>query len=81
MLTCRDATNLMTEEGEGTLSRGGRFLYGVHMTICAHCRAFRRQLRETIALAKSIPREHDAPAMEMEERVAAAFRARAKGSG
>jgi hypothetical protein len=76
MFSCRDATDLMTEETEGTLSGGGRFKYRVHMTICPHCKAFRRQLREAVEVAKEIPREHDAPPTEVEERLAEAFRAR-----
>ena len=79
MFSCRDATNLMTDEGEGALSGGGRFRYRVHMTICAHCRAFRRQLRATIALMKSIPRDDDAPGRDLEDRVVEAFRARQRG--
>jgi hypothetical protein len=77
MFSCRDATNLMTDESEGKLA--GSFKYRFHMAICAHCRAFQRQLRAAIALAKSIPREHEAPAPEVEDRLAAAFRAARKG--
>ena len=75
MFSCRDATNLMTEEREGRLAGGTRFKYACHMIICGHCRAFRRQLVETIAIVKEIPRE-EIPA-KTEDEIVAAFRARA----
>lgn len=80
MFSCRDATDLMTDESEGALSGGGRLKYRIHMIICAHCRAFRRQLRETVAVVKEIAREPEAPKPELEERVMEAFRARRGGS-
>ncbi len=76
MFSCRNATDLMTDEGEHALSGRNRFFFGVHMTICAHCRNFRRQLRETIRLVREIPSEKDAPPPELEDALAAAFRAR-----
>jgi hypothetical protein len=79
MFSCRDATNLVTEESEGALAGRGRFMYRLHMTICPYCKAFRRQLEETIAVAKEIPRENVAPGAEVEERLAEAFRARRRG--
>jgi hypothetical protein len=79
MFSCRDATNLMTDESEGALSGRGRFGYRTHMVLCAHCRAFRRQLREVVELAREIPREKDAPRPELEERLVEAFRAQKRG--
>jgi hypothetical protein len=79
MFSCRDATSLMTDEREGHLSGGARFKYRVHMLICGHCRAFRRQLEETIGIVKDLPRP-ELP-RETEDELAAAFRARATRSG
>jgi anti-sigma factor ChrR (cupin superfamily) len=60
MFTCRDANEHMTDEREGALSGLRRLRYHVHVTICPHCRACRRQFAETVALAREIPPE-DAP--------------------
>ena len=76
MFSCRDATNLMSDEREGRLAGGTRFKYACHMIICGHCRAFRRQLVETIAIVKEIPRE-EIPT-KTEDEILAAFRARTK---
>ncbi len=74
MFSCRDATNLMTDEREGRLSGGLRFKYACHMLICGHCKAFRRQLVETVAIVKEIPRDEIPP--KTEEALVAAFRVR-----
>jgi len=74
MFACRDATELMTEEREGTLRGGKRFWYGFHMTICSECKRYRRQMLEAMELAREIPREE--PPREVEDKLAAAFRAR-----
>ncbi len=79
MFSCRDATSLMTDEREGRLSGGVRFKYRFHMMICGHCRAFRRQLDQTIAIVKGLPRA-EIPS-ETEDKVVGAFRARATRSG
>jgi hypothetical protein len=79
MFSCRDACNMVTDESEGALEGGRGFLYRLHMTICPYCKRFRRQLRETIAVAKEIPREGvEEPPAEVEERLAEAFRGRAR---
>ena len=76
MFTCRDATGHMTDEREGALSGWLRAQYRLHMTLCSHCRAFRRQLDETVSLAREIPRD-DVPENVMNAAVAA-FRERPK---
>ena len=75
MFTCRDATHLMTEADEGALTGLTRFRYALHVTICPHCKACRRQLDQAMALAREIP-PVEAPA-EIESRAVEAFRARA----
>jgi hypothetical protein len=80
MFACRDATSLMTEESEGALSGWARVKYRLHVFICPGCRAYHRQLGETIAVVKEIPREGEPVASDVEERLVAAFRAR-KGGG
>jgi hypothetical protein len=76
MFSCRDATELMTEEHEGALSGWVRARYRFHVTICPHCRACRRQMDQALSIAKEIPAE---PVPEtVEERAVAAFRAARK---
>ncbi len=74
MYLCRQATRHMTEAREGTLAGADRMWFGIHMVICAHCRAYRRQLDLTVAMAKEVPSE---PVPDkVEERLVEAFRAR-----
>jgi hypothetical protein len=75
MFACRDATHLVTDAREGSLSGVLRFRYGFHMLICPHCKAFRRQLEETIAVAKEVAQEEQV-APEAVDRAMEAFRAR-----
>ena len=74
MFSCRDATELMTDEGEGSLPGGRRVWFRLHMLLCGHCRAFRRQVGDAVALAKEIPADEMSP--EAEGRLVDAFRAR-----
>jgi predicted anti-sigma-YlaC factor YlaD len=77
MFACRDATQLLTEEREGALRGWLRAKLRVHLTICSHCRAYRRQMEETIALAKETRATDVPPAIE--EGAVAAFRKRGDG--
>jgi hypothetical protein len=81
MFACRDATAMVTDESEGALSGGRGVWYRVHMAICPYCRTFRRQLRETVEIAREIPPEGETPPAEVEERLAEAFRGRREKSG
>ena len=76
MFACRDATSLITEESEGALSGAARLKYRLHMVICVHCRAYRRQLGETLALVKELPGASEPVSSDVEERLVEAFRAR-----
>jgi len=77
MFACRDATELMTEEGEGALSGWVRLRYRFHMAICPHCKACRHQMDQALSIAKEIPAE---PVPEtVEDRAVAAFREARKG--
>jgi hypothetical protein len=72
MFGCRDATGLLTEEREGTLRGWLRAKFRFHMTVCTHCRAYRRQMEEAIALAKETRNPGVPPSVE--EAAVAAFR-------
>jgi len=77
MLSCREATELMTDDREGKLAESCRVSFRFHMFLCVHCRRYRRQLEMAIAAAKQTEREEVPPAVE--EKLVAAFRARRGG--
>ncbi|HEY3817523.1 MAG TPA: hypothetical protein VGL81_10145 [Polyangiaceae bacterium] len=66
----------MTDEREGALSGRTGFWYRFHLTICPHCRTYRRQLDHTVALSKEIPAEGVSD--KVMEAALAAFRERPK---
>jgi hypothetical protein len=74
MFACRDATQRMTDDREGKLEGTEKAKFRFHMFLCARCRAFRRQLDETVALVKEIP-AGEVP-QELEDELANAFRSR-----
>ncbi len=74
MFSCRDATTLLTEEREGTLRGWLHAKMRFHLTVCSHCRAYRRQMEEAIVLAKET-RSEEVP-QAVEESALAAFRRR-----
>jgi hypothetical protein len=76
MYLCRDAIAHLTEAEEGALTGWTRFWHGLHMTICLHCRACRRQIAATRAVAREIPPDPVPP--RVEEEAMRAFRARGK---
>jgi anti-sigma factor ChrR (cupin superfamily) len=76
MFTCRDASEHMTDEGEGALTGARRFWYRVHVTICPYCRTCRRQFEATVRLTRDIPAE-GAPDRVVDAALEA-FRARSK---
>jgi predicted anti-sigma-YlaC factor YlaD len=57
MMTCRTATDLHTEAGEGKLSGLRKVRYAIHMAACSFCRRYRSQLEATIEVLRRVPRE------------------------
>jgi len=45
MLTCKDASRLVSERQERSLRFGERWGLRLHLWICVHCRRFEQQLR------------------------------------
>ena len=76
MYLCRDAIGHMTEAEEGALSGWPAFWYRFHMSICTYCRACRRQVAETRAVAREIP--PDPVPRAVEDEAMRAFKARGK---
>ena len=62
LLTCRDATGLLTELGEGSLRLDLRLRLRAHLALCAPCRAFLASLRALPRLLKQVEVRAEAPA-------------------
>jgi hypothetical protein len=78
MFSCRDATQMITDEREGALVGWRGVRYRIHMTICAHCKRCKRQLEDAVRLSTDIPAEE--VSKDTEERALSAFRSRGKPS-
>lgn len=44
MLSCKDATRMMSEAQDRKLGAGERFQLEMHLAMCRGCRAFRQQM-------------------------------------
>jgi predicted anti-sigma-YlaC factor YlaD len=60
MLTCRELTELVTDYLDGHLSLVERLRFEMHLGICSHCRAYLRQMKQTIRALGTL-REEDIP--------------------
>jgi predicted anti-sigma-YlaC factor YlaD len=49
MLTCRELTELITDYLEDRRSFGQRLRFEMHLGLCGDCRAYLRQMKQTIA--------------------------------
>ena len=72
MITCRELTELVTDYLEGRLSIGQRLRFEMHIGLCSHCRAYLRQMKQTIGSLGSL-REDDIPE-DVSQRLLARFR-------
>ncbi|MBI4584613.1 MAG: zf-HC2 domain-containing protein [Planctomycetes bacterium] len=57
MITCRDLTELVTDYLEGRLSLLERIKFQFHLGMCSHCRAYIRQMKQTIQMLGKLPEE------------------------
>ena len=57
MLSCQDITEIVTDYVEGRMSFGTRVKFHFHLGMCTHCRRYLRQMRQTIQMSASLPRE------------------------
>ena len=76
MYTCRDAAEQLTDDREGALTAWTRVWHRLHMKICPHCRAYRRQMDEAVDLARDMPKP-DVPPEVMNAALEAFRRGRA----
>jgi hypothetical protein len=72
-LSCREATELVTDALEAALPETTRLRFEDHMISCAACQTFARQMRQTIAVLRTLPRE---PVRPPNDRVLEAIRRR-----
>ena len=63
MLTCQQLTELVTEYLEGRMSLADRMRFQLHIGMCRHCRAYLRQMRQTIRTLGKLPDEPVPPAV------------------
>lgn len=74
-MRCADVVELVTDYAEGRLSPGERLRVQVHLTGCAPCRGYLRQMRDTVRLLGRLPRV--APPADVERELIRRFRLRA----
>lgn len=72
MLTCRELTEIITDYLEGRLSLVERLRFEMHLGMCSHCRAYLRQMKQTIRTLGAL-REEDVPE-DVSQRLLARFR-------
>jgi predicted anti-sigma-YlaC factor YlaD len=72
VLTCRDLIELATDYNEGRMSMLERIRFDMHVLMCRNCRAWVRQLKETVNVLGALPDEPIPP--ELEADLLAAFR-------
>ena len=77
-LSCRDVAELVTDALEGALSEATRRRFEEHIGRCEGCRTFARQIEQTVAVLRMLPRE-DVPALD--DRLLEAFRRRGRSNG
>jgi len=61
---CRDMTELATDYLEGAMPLGRRVAVRLHLAYCTMCRRYYRQVRETIALLRRLPKPPPPPELE-----------------
>jgi len=54
MLTCQEMAERASDHLDGTLTLRQRLAAEVHLAICPNCRAYIRQLRATLGLARRL---------------------------
>lgn len=55
MLSCRDITEIVTDYLEGRLSFSNRMRFHMHVGMCGPCRAYLRQVRQTVKVLGRLP--------------------------
>lgn len=53
MMTCKEVSTLVSTGGLADASRFRRFAVWLHLSMCRHCRAFRRQVEALTRVARA----------------------------
>ena len=61
MLTCRELTELVTDYLERKLPIGQRLRFEMHVGMCSHCRAYLRQMKQTVRTLDKLPEDSVPP--------------------
>lgn len=61
MLTCRQVEDFLLDYVEGTLPRGQRLIFDLHLAMCRECRDYLAAYRKTVELGKAAFPQPDAP--------------------
>lgn len=70
MLTCRELAALITEYLEGALSVPDSVRFQLHLGMCADCRAYLRQMKQTVSVLRELPPEEAIPSPVRDELLA-----------
>jgi predicted anti-sigma-YlaC factor YlaD len=71
-LTCKEVADLVTDYLEGRLTFMERVRFQMHLGLCLDCRAYLRQMKQTIRTLGKLPAEPIPP--EVEEELLRRFR-------
>ena len=55
MMTCRELTELVSDHLEGALPLVDRLRFQLHLGLCRNCRAYLRQMRQTLRILGRLP--------------------------
>lgn len=72
MLTCRELTEVITDYLEGRMSFMDRLRFRAHIGMCAACRAYLHQMRQTVRTLGKLPPEAIPP--QVRDQLLARFR-------
>jgi hypothetical protein len=69
MLRCRDVSTLISTDTLASAPWTRRLAVRLHLAMCRHCRRFARQIELLRRSARTMGREFDAEAPELDERI------------
>lgn len=65
-MRCVDVVELVTDYAEDRLTAGERLRFELHLVGCGACRAYLRQMRQTVRMLGRVPRVSPPAAVERE---------------
>jgi len=81
MLSCKEITELATAYAEGALPFMDRVRFVMHLSMCAGCRRYVKQLRLTVDAVGLVTQPAPEPTPEEQEALLRTFRNWKKGQG